>query len=42
VFEAFLRTPNGVYLVERFKAVYPGAVVTEIKMVDFVLWQTRA
>lgn len=32
---------NGKYLVQRFRETYPDANVTEIKMLDLVLWQTR-
>jgi hypothetical protein len=28
-------------LVKRFRATYPKADVTEIKVLDLVLWQTR-
>jgi hypothetical protein len=37
----FLKTDVGRYLVRRFRATYPEADVTEIKMLDLVLWQTR-
>ena len=37
----FLKTDVGRYLVERFRTAYPDADVTEIKMLDLVLWQTR-
>jgi hypothetical protein len=37
----FLKTDVGRYLVKRFRATYPEADVTEIKMLDLVLWQTR-
>ncbi len=37
----FLETESGEYLVKQFKIKYPSANVTEIKMVDLVLWQTR-
>jgi hypothetical protein len=40
-FQEYLRFDIGRYLVVRFQASYPEAVVTEIKMVDLVLWQTR-
>ncbi|MDO9233588.1 MAG: hypothetical protein Q8N02_00350 [Methylotenera sp.] len=40
-FTAFLKTTNGRYLVSEFKRVYPTAGITEEKMVDLVLWQTR-
>lgn len=38
----FLKTDVGRYLVERFRAAYPDADVTEVKMLDLVLWQTRS
>jgi hypothetical protein len=41
-FNGFLKTSDGRYLVERFRAAYPDADVTEIKMLDLVLWQTRS
>lgn len=37
----FLKTENGKYLVKQFKAKFPSAKITQIKMVDLVLWQTR-
>lgn len=37
----FLKKENGKYLVREFKIKYPSAKITEIKMVDLVLWQTR-
>lgn len=41
-FEIFLNnSENGRYLVNRFREQFPKYSVTEIKMVDFVLWQTR-
>jgi hypothetical protein len=40
-FTAFLETETGRYLVERFRAEYPDAHITETKMVDLILWQTR-
>jgi hypothetical protein len=40
-FKAFLATENGEYLVARFRETYPHADITEIKMLDLVLWQTR-
>jgi hypothetical protein len=35
--------PEGLvsYLVERFRNEYPDANITEVKVVDLVLWQTR-
>lgn len=41
LYKNFLKTEQGRYLVQSFKEVYPGKKVTEIKMLDFVLWQTR-
>jgi hypothetical protein len=40
-FNGFLATQTGRYLVKRFREEYPSARITEIKMLDFVLWQTR-
>ncbi len=40
-FQDFLESDNGQYLVEAFKREYPNARVTETKMLDLVLWQTR-
>ncbi len=40
-FSNFLQTQNGVYLVQRFKEAYPEAKITETKMLDLILWQTR-
>jgi len=40
-FERFLNTDNGKYLVDKFKEEFPEDAVTEVKMVDLVLWQTR-
>jgi hypothetical protein len=37
----FLETGDGRYLVRRFRGIYPDARITEIKMLDLVLWQTR-
>lgn len=37
----FLNKENGKYLVEEFKAKFPSAQITQIKMLDLVLWQTR-
>lgn len=39
---AFLQTSDGKYLVAQFKKMYPSANITNIKMLDLVLWQTRA
>jgi hypothetical protein len=41
-FKEFLRTDTGRHLVTRFRAAYPDATITEIKMLDLVLWQTRS
>ena len=40
-FKVFLETDNGEYLVARFKEEYPGVNITNIKMADLVLWQSR-
>lgn len=40
-FSEYLETENGRYLVEKFIEKYPDANITKIKMLDFVLWQTR-
>jgi hypothetical protein len=37
----FLGTENGAYLTGRFAEAYPHAHITHVKMLDFVLWQTR-
>jgi hypothetical protein len=37
----FLSTENGKYLIRRFAETYPEAHLTHVKMLDFVLWQTR-
>jgi hypothetical protein len=41
-FTAYLVTEDGRYLVTRFRATYAGIDISEIKMLDLVLWQTRA
>lgn len=41
-FSDYLKSENGAYLVSQFKEKYPSAKVTETKMLDLVLWQTRA
>jgi len=41
-FNEFLSTEKGKYLVQQFHAMYPDADVTGIKILDLVLWQTRA
>ena len=40
-FSTFLETENGRYLVRRFRELYGCSDLTEIKMLDLVLWQTR-
>jgi len=37
----FLKTENGRYLVEKFNSNFSNTNITEIKMLDLVLWQTR-
>ena len=39
-FSAFLNSEPGHYLVDQFKRTYPDATVTNVKMLDLVLWQT--
>jgi hypothetical protein len=41
LFADFLTTNNGKYLVRNFRSTYPNSSVTEEKMLDLVLWQTR-
>ena len=41
-FSEYLRTAEGGYLVAQFKAAYPKARVTQVKMLDLVLWKTRS
>ena len=41
LFNVFLRTKNGKYLVKRFREEYTGVNITKIKMLDLILWQTR-
>ena len=40
-FNEFLSMENGKYLVQSFCKTYPGIDITEINMLDLVLWQTR-
>jgi len=40
-FNEYLQTSDGRYLVAKFKKSYPNADITEVKMLDLVLWQTR-
>jgi hypothetical protein len=37
----FLSTENGKYLIRRFAETYPEARITHVKILDFILWQTR-
>ncbi len=41
IYENFLKTPSGESLVSMFKAKFPDAGITDIKMADLVFWQTR-
>ena len=41
VMTAFLPTETGRYLTAEFQRSHPKADITEIKMLDLVLWQTR-
>jgi hypothetical protein len=40
-FKEFLTTKIGRHLVRRFRDEYPDANITEIKMLDLVLWRTK-
>jgi hypothetical protein len=40
-FTEFLATDQGQYLTKRFEERYGQRQVSPVKMVDFVLWQTR-
>ena len=40
-FRAFLKTGTGRYLTKRFREEYPSVRISEIKMLDLALWQTR-
>lgn len=40
-FSEFLQTQDGRYLVREFNRLYPSSGITEVKMLDLVLWQTR-
>jgi hypothetical protein len=37
----YLTTETGKYLVQRFREMYPDLTISEVKMLDFVLWRTR-
>ena len=41
-FSAYLAGEGGAYLTSEFRRIYPNAGITEIKMLDLVLWQTRS
>lgn len=41
-FHAFLATELGRFLVRSFAEHYPDGQVTEVKMLDLVLWQMRS
>ncbi|QKZ14234.1 hypothetical protein [Spirosoma sp. KUDC1026] len=40
-YKEYLQSENGRYLVKQFQKTYPNVDVTEIKMLDLVLWQSR-
>ena len=40
-YRAYLRSPDGKFLVTSFKSHYPKARISEVKMLDLVIWQTR-
>lgn len=40
-FSDFLHTENGKYLIEQFVKNYPQSKLSEVKMLDLILWQTR-
>ncbi len=40
-FREYLATADGKFLVSSFKQSYPKSRITDIKMLDLVLWQTR-
>jgi hypothetical protein len=40
-YKNYLGTEDGKYLVEQFEKQYPRAKISNVKMLDFVLWQTR-
>lgn len=40
-FDECLQSETGRYLVNEFKSMYPDAKITEVKMLDLVLWKTR-
>jgi hypothetical protein len=40
-YSEYLQSEQGKYLVSQFQNAYPNAEVTEVKMLDLVLWQSR-
>jgi hypothetical protein len=40
-FSTFLSGERGCYLISAFRRTYPDARITNVKMLDLVLWQTR-
>ena len=40
-FSDFLQTDNGKYLIQQFANNYPQSKLSEVKMLDLILWQTR-
>lgn len=40
-FAEFLNGERGCYLISAFRRAYPDATITNVKMLDLVLWQTR-
>jgi len=40
-YRAYLLSENGKFLVTSFKNRYPKAKISEVKMLDLVIWQTR-
>ena len=40
-FRDFSKKENGKYLIKRFQNTYPETNITNIKMIDLVLWQKR-
>jgi hypothetical protein len=39
-FTAFLKTEIGQHLLDRFRSEYPTSAISQMKMLDFVLWQS--
>ncbi|MBI5672791.1 MAG: hypothetical protein HZC50_05960 [Nitrospirae bacterium] len=42
LYSKYLASDPGCELVARFRTAYPTAKITEVKMLDFVLWQSRS